>query len=189
MFLVEISTRRVPPARDPTGHHRTDAAKAAGIRHLIYSSVADADKATGIPHLTANTLSRSIAASASVHHQRSGRLHGGEISSRYGASDRCVSARIRPAAEPEIQLQSLGDIRGFVAALVERVSECWGSASISGRRAPVRNRRRYCRAAGRISYQEIPSQRPASKMKRRDHADSSTGSATMSTSPPCTGHS
>ena len=50
MFLMGNSYEAGLEEETRQGILAADAAKAAGIGHLIYSSVADADKQTGIPH-------------------------------------------------------------------------------------------------------------------------------------------
>ena len=49
-FVVATPFEAGTEAETRHGIAATDAAKAAGVEHLIYSSVADADKDTGIPH-------------------------------------------------------------------------------------------------------------------------------------------
>ncbi|MGO8469850.1 NmrA family NAD(P)-binding protein, partial [Rhizobium leguminosarum] len=56
MFLIGNSYEAGTDAETRQGIAASDAAKAAGIGHLIYSSVADADKKTGIPHFDSKYL-------------------------------------------------------------------------------------------------------------------------------------
>ena len=56
MFLMGNSYEAGMEAETRQGIIAADAAKAAGIGHLIYSSVADADKETGIPHFESKYL-------------------------------------------------------------------------------------------------------------------------------------
>jgi hypothetical protein len=63
-----------------------EAAKAAGVGHLIYSSVADANKKTGIPHFE------------SKYHQRAGRLHGEHRRAVVDRSATPGDARLRDAS-------------------------------------------------------------------------------------------
>lgn len=50
MFLVSTPFEAGPEVETRQGIMAADAAKAAGVRHLVYSSVASADQRTGIPH-------------------------------------------------------------------------------------------------------------------------------------------
>ena len=50
LFIVATPFEAGTDAETRHGIAATDAAKAAGVSHLVYSSVADADKDTGIPH-------------------------------------------------------------------------------------------------------------------------------------------
>ncbi|MDQ3910947.1 MAG: NmrA/HSCARG family protein [Actinomycetota bacterium] len=50
VFVVATSFEAGTEAETRHGIAAADAAKAAGVGHLVYSSVADADKDTGIPH-------------------------------------------------------------------------------------------------------------------------------------------
>ena len=56
MFLMGNSYEAGMEAETRQGIIAADAAKAAGVVHLIYSSVADADKNTGIPHFESKYL-------------------------------------------------------------------------------------------------------------------------------------
>ena len=56
MFLMGNSYEAGTEAETRQGIIAADAAKAAGVGHLIYSSVADADKKTGIPHFESKYL-------------------------------------------------------------------------------------------------------------------------------------
>ncbi|MDP9410525.1 MAG: NmrA family NAD(P)-binding protein [Actinomycetota bacterium] len=50
VFVVATPFEAGPEAETRHGVAAADAARAAGVSHLVYSSVADADKRTGIPH-------------------------------------------------------------------------------------------------------------------------------------------
>ncbi|TIU92277.1 MAG: NAD-dependent epimerase/dehydratase family protein, partial [Mesorhizobium sp.] len=56
MFLMGNSYEAGIAEETRQGIVAADAAKAAGVGHLIYSSVADADKNTGIPHFESKYL-------------------------------------------------------------------------------------------------------------------------------------
>jgi uncharacterized protein YbjT (DUF2867 family) len=56
MYLMGNSYEAGTDGETRQGIVAADAAKAAGIGHLIYSSVADADKKTGIPHFESKYL-------------------------------------------------------------------------------------------------------------------------------------
>ena len=56
MFLMGNSYEAGTDAETRQGIAVANAAKAAGVGHLIYSSVADADKKTGIPHFDSKYL-------------------------------------------------------------------------------------------------------------------------------------
>ncbi|TIT46336.1 MAG: NmrA/HSCARG family protein, partial [Mesorhizobium sp.] len=56
MFLMGNSYEAGLEEETRLGILAADAAKTAGVGHLIYSSVADADKKTGIPHFESKYL-------------------------------------------------------------------------------------------------------------------------------------
>jgi uncharacterized protein YbjT (DUF2867 family) len=49
-FVMSTSFEKGPEAEAKQGIAVLDAAKAAGVKHIVYTSVASADKETGIPH-------------------------------------------------------------------------------------------------------------------------------------------
>ncbi|RWQ36394.1 MAG: NmrA/HSCARG family protein [Mesorhizobium sp.] len=138
-----------------------DAAKAAGVGHLIYSSVADADKKTGIPHFESKYL-------VEQHVERLGLPY--TISApvafmenfvapwSIGALSQGTHAFAVPAKRP-LQLVALADIGAFVATLVERRERVFGKRfDFAGDELSGEDQAKILsQAIGRpINYQEIP---------------------------------
>lgn len=138
-----------------------DAAKAAGVGHLIYSSVADANKKTGIPHFESKYLVEKHIAGLGIPYT---------ISAPVAFMENAVSPwtigglrqGIYASALPPkrvLQLVALADIGAFVAALAERREQVFGKRfdfagdELSGEeQAKILSQ-----ALGRpISYQELP---------------------------------
>ena len=78
MFLMGNSYEAGMEEETRQGILAADAAKAAGVGHLIYSSVADANKKTGIPHFESKYLVEQHVErlGISLYDQRPGCLHG-----------------------------------------------------------------------------------------------------------------
>jgi uncharacterized protein YbjT (DUF2867 family) len=106
----------------------TNAAKEAGIGHLVYSSVADADKATGIPHFDSKyEVEKHIASSgvpytiiAPVYFMDNLTAPWTVASLRQGKL-----AAALPAGRP-LQQIAVQDIGAFAAAIIERRDSVFG---------------------------------------------------------------
>ena len=138
-----------------------DAAKAAGIGHLIYSSVADADKKTGIPHFESKYLVEKHVAGLGIPYTISAPVAFMEnfvAPWSIGALNQGTHAFAMPPKR-DLQLVALADIGAFVAALAERREQVFGKRfdfagdELSGEeQAKILSQ-----AIGRpITYQEIP---------------------------------
>ena len=138
-----------------------NAAKAAGVGHLIYSSVADADKKTGIPHFDSKYPVERHIAGLGIPYTISAPVAFMEnfVTPRsVGALGQGVHAFPMPAKRV-LQLVALADIGAFVAALAERREQVFGQRfdfagdELSGEeQAKILSQ-----AIGRpVNYQEIP---------------------------------
>jgi len=115
MFLMGNSYEAGTEEETRQGISAAEAAKAAGVGHLIYSSVADANKKTGIPHFESKYLVEETCYRSrhSLHHQRAGRLHGEH---RRAVVDRCAApgdVRLRDASQTRPPACSRGGHRGL----------------------------------------------------------------------------
>jgi uncharacterized protein YbjT (DUF2867 family) len=138
-----------------------DAAKAAGVGHLIYSSVADADKKTGIPHFESKHLVEKHVAGLGIPYTISAPVAFMENIVAPWSIGALSQGTYAFAVPPKrvLQLVALADIGAFVAALVERREQVFGKRfdfagdELSGEeQAKILSQ-----AIGRpISYQEIP---------------------------------
>ncbi|WP_315836860.1 NmrA/HSCARG family protein [Bradyrhizobium prioriisuperbiae] len=138
-----------------------DAVKAAGVGHLIYSSVADANKTTGIPHFESKYRVETHLAGLGIPTTISAPVAFMENAVSpwsLGALRRGTHAFAMPPRRV-LQLVSLADIGAFVTALVERREQVFGKRfdfagdELSGEeQAKILSQ-----AIGHpISYQEIP---------------------------------
>ncbi|PKA40327.1 NmrA/HSCARG family protein [Rhizobium sullae] len=161
MFLMGNSYEAGVEEETRQGIIAADAAKAAGIGHLIYSSVADADKKTGIPHFESKYLVEKHVAGLGIPYTISAPVAFMEnfvAPWSIGALGQGTHAFAMPPKRV-LQLVALADIGAFVAALVERREEVFGKRfdfagdELSGEaQAKILSQ-----AIGRpISYQEIP---------------------------------
>jgi len=161
MFLMGNSYEAGTEEETHQGIIAADAAKAAGIGHLIYSSVGDADKATGIPHFESKVrVERHIAGlgipytiSAPVAFMENAVAPWSIAGLRQG-----VHAFALPPRRA-VQLVAVADIGAFVAALAERRETVFGKRfDIAGDElAGEEQAKILSQAIGRpIAYQEIP---------------------------------
>jgi len=161
MFLMGNSYEAGTEEETRQGIIAADAAKAAGIGHLIYSSVGDADKATGIPHFESKyRVERHIAGlgipytiSAPVAFMENAVAPWSIAGLRQG-----VHAFALPPKRA-VQLVAVADIGAFVAALAERREHVFGKRfDIAGDELAGEDQARILsQAIGRpIAYQEIP---------------------------------
>ena len=193
MFLMGNSYEAGTEEETRQGIIAAEAAKAAGVGHLIYSSVADANKKTGIPHFESKYLVEQHVAGLGIPYTISAPVAFMEnivAPWSIGALRQGTQAFAMPPKRV-LQLVALADIGAFVAALVERHDRVFGKRfdfagdELSGEeQAKILSH-----AIGRpINYQEIPIARLASKTRmRRSCSNGSTASATTPISPHCVG--
>jgi uncharacterized protein YbjT (DUF2867 family) len=138
-----------------------DAAKAAGVGHLIYSSVADADRSTGIPHFESKYLVEKHIAGLGMPYTISAPAGFMENVVAPWAIDglrRGMHAFALPPGRV-LQLVAVADIGAFVSALAERREQVFGKRfDIAGDELSGEEQARILsQAIGRpIGYQEIP---------------------------------
>ena len=161
MFLMGNSYEGGTEAETRQGIIAAEAAKAAGVGHLIYSSVADANKKTGIPHFESKFLVEKHVAGLGIPYTISAPVAFMEnivAPWSIGALRQGTYAFAMPPKRV-LQLVALADIGAFVAALVERREQVFGKRfdfagdELSGEeQAKILSQ-----AIGRpISYQEVP---------------------------------
>ncbi len=161
MYLMGNSYEAGMEAETRQGIIAADAAKAAGIGHLIYSSVADADKDTGIPHFESKYLVEKHVAGLGIPYTISAPVAFMENIVAPWSIDglrRGVHAFAMPAKRV-LQLIALADIGTFVAALIERREQVFGKRfDIAGDELPGEEQAKILsQVLGRpIRYQEIP---------------------------------
>ena len=105
------------------------AAKQAGVRHLVYSSVASADQDTGIPHFDSKREVEETTSGSSASRGRwSGRRSSWRTSSARGSSKGSAqgSSPCRCLRTDRLQMIALADIAGFVRVVLERPGEFAG---------------------------------------------------------------
>jgi uncharacterized protein YbjT (DUF2867 family) len=161
MFLMGNSYEAGFDEETRQGINAADAAKAAGIGHLIYSSVADADKKTGIPHFESKYLVEKHIAGLGIPYTISAPVAFMENIVAPWSIDGLRQGTHAFAMPPKrvLQLVALADIGAFNAALVERREQVFGQRydfagdELSGEeQAKILSQ-----AIGRpIAYQEIP---------------------------------
>ena len=161
MFLMGNSYEAGLQEETRQGIIAADAAKAAGVGHLIYSSVADADKMTGIPHFESKYLVEKHVVGLGIPYTISAPVAFMENIVAPWSIGALSQGTLAFAMPPKrvLQLVSLADIGGFVAALAERREQVFGKRfdfagdELSGEeQAKILSE-----AIGRpIGYQEIP---------------------------------
>lgn len=138
-----------------------DAAKTAGVGHLIYSSVADANKRTGIPHFESKYLVEKHVAGLGIPYTISAPVAFMEnivAPWSIGGLRQGTHAFAMPR-ERVLQLVALADIGAFVATLAERREKVFGKRfDIAGDELSGEEQAKILsQAIGRpINYQEIP---------------------------------
>ena len=161
MFLMGNSYEAGMEAETRQGILAADAAKAAGIGHLIYSSVANADKNTGIPHFDSKYRVEQHIAGLGIPYTISAPvafMENAVMPMSIGGLRQGVHAFPMPPKRV-LQLVALADIGMFVAALAERRERVFGKRfdfagdELSGEeQAKILSQ-----AIGRpVNYQEIP---------------------------------
>ncbi len=161
MFLMGNSTETGTEEETRQGILAAEAAKAAGVGHLIYSSVADANTKTGIPHFDSKALVEQHIAGLGIPYT---------ISAPASFMENIVAPWSIGALAPGtyafpmppkrvIQLIAVADIGAFVAALIERREQVFGKRfDLAGDELSGEEQARILsRAIGRtINYQAIP---------------------------------
>jgi len=128
MFLMGNSYEAGTDAETRQGIAVANAAKAAGVGHLIYSSVADADKKTGIPHFDSKYLVEKHIAGLGIPYTISAPVAFMENTVAPWAIDGLRQGVYAAALPPTRVLQqiTIDDIGAFVAALAERREQVFG---------------------------------------------------------------
>ena len=161
MFLMGDSYAAGVEEEIRQGRIAADAAKAAGVGHLIYSSVADANKKTGVPHFDSKYLVEKHIAGLGIPYTISAPVAFMEnivAPWSVGALRQGTYAFGTPPKRV-LQLVSLADIGAFVAALVERREQVFGQRfDLAGDELSGEEQAKILsQAIGRpINYQEIP---------------------------------
>src|SRR6202035_4528399 len=128
MFLMGNSNEAGTEEETRQGIIAAEAAKAAGVGHLIYSSVADANNKTGIPHFDSKYLVEKHVAGLGIPYTISAPVAFMEnivAPWSIGALRQGTQAFAMPPKRV-LQLVALADIGAFVAALVERREQVFG---------------------------------------------------------------
>lgn len=128
MFLMGSSYEAGTEAETRQGILAADAAKAAGIGHLIYSSVGDADKNTGIPHFDSKYLVEQHIAGLGIPYTISAPVAFMENTVAPWAIGGLAQGVYAAALPPARLLQqiTIDDIGAFVAVLAERREQVFG---------------------------------------------------------------
>ncbi|MCH4546075.1 NmrA/HSCARG family protein [Rhizobium changzhiense] len=161
MFLMGNSYEAGVEAETRQGILAADAAKAAGIGHLIYSSVGDADKKTGIPHFDSKYLVERHIAGLGIPYTISAPVAFMENTVAPWAIDGLRQGVYAAALPPARVLQqiTIDDIGAFVAALAERREQVFGKRfDIAGDELPGEQQAKtLSEVLGRpLRYQELP---------------------------------
>lgn len=161
MFVVTSFWGNGPELETQQGIAAVHAAKAAGIGHLVFSSVADANKATGIPHFESKYRVEQAITELGIPHTIVAPVAFMEnVTAPWGieALRNGVYAFGLPSARTN-QLIAVADIGAFVAAAIERGASVFGKRfdiagdELSGTdQAAILSRT----TGGPIRYQEIP---------------------------------
>lgn len=161
MFLMGNSYEAGLEEETRQGIIAADAAKAAGVGHLIYSSVADADKKTGIPHFESKHLVEKHVAGLGIPYTISAPVAFMEnvvAPWSIGALRQGTHAFAMPPKRV-LQLVALADIGAFVAALAERREQVFGKRfDFAGDELSGEEQAKILSEAigSPIGYQEIP---------------------------------
>jgi uncharacterized protein YbjT (DUF2867 family) len=161
LFLMGNSYEAGTSEETRQGVIAADAAKAAGVGHLIYSSVADANKETGIPHFESKYLVEKHVAGLGIPYTISAPVAFMENIVAPWAIGGLRQGTHAFAMPPErvLQLVALADIGAFVATLIERREKVFGKRfDIAGDELSGEEQAKILsQAIGRpINYQEIP---------------------------------
>jgi uncharacterized protein YbjT (DUF2867 family) len=161
MFLMGDSTEAGTGEETRQGILAAEAAKAAGVGHLIYSSVADANKKTGIPHFDSKSLVEKHIAGLGIPYTIGAPASFMENIVAPWSIGALRQGRYAFPMPPKrvIQLIAVADVGAFVAALIERRELVFGRRfDLAGDELSGEEQARILsRAIGRtINYQEIP---------------------------------
>ena len=161
MFLMGNSYEAGMEEETRQGILAADAAKAAGVGHLIYSSVASADKKTGIPHFDSKYLVEKHIVGLGIPYTISAPVAFMENVVAPWSISALSQGTYAFAVPPKraLQLVALADIGAFVAALAERREQVFGKRfDFAGDELSGEDEAKILsQAIGRpISYQEIP---------------------------------
>jgi len=161
MFLMGNSYEAGLEEETRQGILAADAAKAAGIGHLIYSSVADADKQTGIPHFESKYPVEQHVRQLGIPHTISAPVAFMENAVAPWSTGALSQGTLAFAMPPKrvLQLVALADIGAFVAALAERREQVFGKRyDFAGDELSGEEQAKILtKAIGRpIRYREIP---------------------------------
>ena len=161
MFLMGNSYEAGMEEETRQGILAADAAKAAGVGHLIYSSVASADKKTGIPHFDSKYLVEKHVVGLGIPYTISAPAAFMENVVAPWSISALSQGTYAFAVPPKraLQLVALADIGAFVAALAERREQVFGKRfDFAGDELSGEDEAKILsQAIGRpISYQEIP---------------------------------
>ncbi|GLQ52793.1 NmrA/HSCARG family protein [Devosia nitrariae] len=161
MFLVTNFWETGAEGETQQGVSAAKAAKAAGVGHLVFSSVADADKATGIPHFESKYRVEEAIAELDIAHTiiaPAGFMENVTAPWSIGALSQGTYAFGLPP-ERKLQLIAVADIGAFAAAVIGRGASVFGQRfDIAGDELTGTEQAAIlAQAIGRpIRYQEIP---------------------------------
>ncbi|NGN40189.1 NmrA/HSCARG family protein [Mesorhizobium sp. CGMCC 1.15528] len=161
MFLMGNSYEAGTEEEARLGIMAADAAKAAGVGHLIYSSVADADKKTGIPHFESKYLVEKHIAGLGIPYTISAPAAFMENFVAPWSIDALRRGTHAFAMPPQrvLQLVAVADIGAFATALAERREQVFGKRfDFAGHELSGEEQAKILsQALGRpINYQELP---------------------------------
>ena len=157
VFLMGDSIEAGAEEETRQGIIAAEAAKDAGVGHLIYSTVADANKKTGIPHFESKALVEKHIAGLGIPYTISAAASFMEnvvAPWSIGALRQGTYAFPMPPKRV-IQLIALADIGAFVAALIERRGQVFGKRfDLAGDELSGEEQAKILSQA--IDYQEVP---------------------------------
>jgi uncharacterized protein YbjT (DUF2867 family) len=161
MYLMGNSYEAGVEAETRQGTAAADAAKAAGIGHLIYSSVASADKKTGIPHFDSKFVVERHVAGLGIPYTISAPAAFMENVVAPWAMGALAQGTHALALPPKRawQVVAVADIGTFAASLIERRESVFGKRfDIAGDELSGEEQAKVLsQALGRpIAYQQIP---------------------------------
>src|SRR5208337_758793 len=161
MYLMGNSYESGTEEETRQGIIAAEAAKVAGVGHLIYSSVADANKKTGIPHFESKYIVEKHVAGLGIPYTISAPVAFMENIVAPWSIGLLRQGTYAFAMPPKrvLQLVALADIGAFVAALAERRERVFGKRfDLAGDELSGEEQAKILsQAIGRpINYQQIP---------------------------------